>query len=260
MTETPAPLPAAVVKKIDALVNHYKDNRHRFVQLQGVLQGMVEGSEQLQQLAHSVKFRIKDPEHLRDKLARKACDSLKARKSFAYTPANLFRKVNDLVGLRILHLYTHQFEQIHQVLLGIFDEYRMVQIEKPKARTWDDESRAYFSGIGIGTTASKTMYTSVHYVVKPNTRSDVTCEIQVRTLMEEVWGEVDHKINYPHESPVSTCREQIKVLARVTSGCSRLVDSIFLAHDERKLVAKTTRSKAKRPKPRQLVRRGSATR
>ena len=73
---------------------------------------------------------------------------------------------------------------------------------------------------------------SVHYVVQPNSRTELTCEIQVRTLMEEVWGEVDHQINYPVKANSLSCREQIKVLARVTSSCSRLVDSIFFTHQE----------------------------
>ena len=76
------------------------------------------------------------------------------------------------------------------------------------------------------------MYTSVHYVIEANTRTKYTCEIQVRTLMEEVWGEVDHRINYPYATDSLHCLEQIKVLARVTSGCTRLVDSIFRSHEQ----------------------------
>ena len=58
----------------------------------------------------------------------------------------------------------------------------------------------------IDTETSDTLYTSVHYVIESNSRTRITCEVQVRTLSEEVWGEVDHKINYPHpyiESTVS---------------------------------------------------------
>jgi ppGpp synthetase/RelA/SpoT-type nucleotidyltranferase len=58
----------------------------------------------------------------------------------------------------------------------------------------------------------------------------VTCEIQVRTLMEEVWGEVDHELNYPVQTDVFSSREQLQVLARVTSSATRLVDSIFVTH------------------------------
>jgi hypothetical protein len=50
--------------------------------------------------------------------------------------------------------------------------------------------------------------------------------------MEEVWGEVDHQLNYPHETPSLACREQLKVLARVTSSATRLVDAIFLTHED----------------------------
>jgi ppGpp synthetase/RelA/SpoT-type nucleotidyltranferase len=77
---------------------------------------------------------------------------------------------------------------------------------------------------------SQSLYTSVHYVIAPNVKKRYTCEIQVRTLAEELWGEVDHTLNYPHPSESVPCREQIKVLARVTSSCTRLVDSIFLSH------------------------------
>jgi ppGpp synthetase/RelA/SpoT-type nucleotidyltranferase len=45
--------------------------------------------------------------------------------------------------------------------------------------------------------------------------------------MEEVWGEVDHAINYPHEHESLACREQIRALARSTSSATRLVDAIF---------------------------------
>ena len=43
-------------------------------------------------------------------------------------------------------------------------------------------------------------------------------------------GEVDHLINYPTSTTVLASREQLKVLARVTSSATRLVDSIFLTH------------------------------
>jgi putative GTP pyrophosphokinase len=99
--------------------------------------------------------------------------------------------------------------------------------EGPTARTWDDESRTYFKEIGIGTKKSESMYTSVHYVFEKRATKRYTFEIQVRTLAEELWGEVDHAINYPHKVNSVACKEQIKVLARVTSSCTRLVDSIF---------------------------------
>jgi hypothetical protein len=49
--------------------------------------------------------------------------------------------------------------------------------------------------------------------------------------MEEVWGEVDHLINYQTPTAVLSSSEQLKVLARVTSSATRLVDAIFLTHE-----------------------------
>lgn len=203
----------------------------------------VETSINLSALAHSVKGRVKDPEHLRTKLIRKGLEAKALEKEFPYTQENLFKKINDLAGFRILHLHTKQIKDINFELQSIFDEQLWIKLEGPSARTWDDESRKYFADIGIETVDSETMYTSVHYVVQPNTKSEITCEIQVRTLMEEVWGEVDHKINYPEKANSLSCREQIKVLARVTSSCSRLVDSIFLADHEESNVQLTKPSR-----------------
>ena len=76
------------------------------------------------------------------------------------------------------------------------------------------------------------MYTSVHYVIELNTASRVCCELQVRTLADEVWGEVSHVVDYPTPTKSIACKEQLKVLARITSGCTRLVDSIFRSRQE----------------------------
>ena len=137
---------------------------------------------------------------------------------------------------------------INDRLLAVFVEARYRKKEGPVAKTWDDESRTYFRSIGIRTEASPSMYTSVHYVIEPNSRTKYTCEIQVRTLMEEVWGEVSHTINYPRPIDNLASTEQIKVLARVTSSCSRLVDSIFRTADEhykRVAAAKLRKKRAK---------------
>ena len=224
-------LSVAELKLIDNLVRHYVANQQSFTLLLSQLTEFVNTSNKLKKLTHSVKGRVKDPEHLRAKLIRKGLEAKSGGEVFPYTRENLFQKINDLAGFRILHLHTTQIEAINCELLAIFKEQRWLKLEA-SARTWDDESRKYFADIGIATEDSTTMYTSVHYVVQPNSRTALTCEIQVRTLMEEVWGEVDHQINYPEKSDSQSCREQIKVLARVTSSCSRLVDSIFLAHRE----------------------------
>jgi ppGpp synthetase/RelA/SpoT-type nucleotidyltranferase len=85
----------------------------------------------------------------------------------------------------------------------------------------------FFEKLGIGVELKESYYTSVHYVVRPRVDSPHCCEIQVRTLFEEIWGQVDHTLNYPINSENLACREQLKVLAKLVGAGSRLVDSIF---------------------------------
>ena len=209
------------------LVAHYVRNRHLLEVMLKQLSDAILGSPQLMANVHSTKWRLKSPEHLEDKLVRKLLEAKSKGKKFNISERNLFVKINDLAGFRILHLHSQQFIAIDRELRAVFREYRFPLFEKPKARTWDDEYREFFRSVGIRPIKSPKMYTSVHYVVASNSATRGTCEIQVRTLAEELWGEVDHSMNYPYESSVESCREQIKVLARVTSSCSRLVDSIF---------------------------------
>ena len=228
------------------LVAHYEANRGTFTTFLKSLQEQILASERLAPHVHSLKWRTKDPLSLEDKIFRKMEEAKETKKRFAITKENLFMKVNDLAGLRILHLNTDQLLPISIALRELFQEEAYRLFEKPSARTWDDESRGLFKDMGfkIVSRDKPSFYTSIHYVIKPNKKRDYTCEIQVRTLMEEVWGEVDHRINYPHETRFLACKEQIAALARATSTASRLVDSIFRTH--RNLDVAIKRKSAKR--------------
>jgi putative GTP pyrophosphokinase len=214
------------------LVKMYEKGQDIPTNFLDILRSHITSDKALKEYIHSVKSRVKSPKSLRDKLERKMRRAVELGKKFDVNEANLFTKITDLAGLRILHLHSKQLEQIHNALLTLFERERYVLREKPFARTWDDESRGYFKQIGITSRKSPSLYTSVHYVVNSNSRVKATCEIQVRTLMEEVWGEVNHKINYPYPINSVACEEQIKALARVTSSATRLVDSVFSSYDD----------------------------
>jgi len=221
---------------IDELVSHYTDNestiRRFLISFYDPIVDAMREKEPLFGLVHSIKQRMKDPAHLRDKLIRKLRECQNNNKPFPYTVSNLFEKLNDLGGCRLLHLHTQQVKEIHPILLRILDEAQCDLVAKPFAHIWDMESRTYFQSIGIRTVVNPRLYSSLHYVVKPRSKKNtrITCEIQVRTLADEIWGEIDHRLNYPTEHGSLACREQIKSLARVASSCSRLVDSIMATH------------------------------
>lgn len=242
--------------RAQALVTHFENSRSDIELFVNQVRGRIIASKDLFDCIHSIKWRIKEPSHLRDKLYRFIRRAREKQVEFRITPTNLFRKINDLGGVRLLHLYTGQFGAINTALLSALQEEQLPIIEGPVAKTWDDETRTYFKSIGVATEKSDSLYTSVHYVVESNSRTKYTCEIQVRTLAEELWGEVSHTITYPKSIGSIACREQVKVLARMTSGCSRLVDSIFRSREEYlvKMVRKRNR-KAPRKKPKSSVRK-----
>jgi len=172
---------------------------------------------------HSVKSRVKNIDHLRGKIKRKWVDG-------PIDATNFFSRINDAAGVRVLHLHSRQFEVIHRATMAHIAQGYWHLEEPPVAYSWDPEATAFFKGLGLRAETRETYYTSIHYVVKPQEKVDLTCEIQVRTLFEEVWGEIDHALNYPSPTTSVSCKEQLRVLAKLASTGTRLADSIFAIH------------------------------
>jgi putative GTP pyrophosphokinase len=181
-------------------------------------------------VVHSVRYRLKDIENILEKVERKNLEDAArddADKLGDINKDNFFDRITDIAGVRVLHLYQSQFEDIHSAILKKVASEDFCLYEQPKAYTWDPDSKKFFGILDIETHQKDSFYTSIHYVLKPNARSKFTCEVQVRTLLEEVWGEVDHAMNYPVPVTDEQCKENIKVLARLVSAGSHLADSIM---------------------------------
>lgn len=174
-------------------------------------------------LVHSVKSRLKADDHLREKIRRKYVrDGV-----VTFSPENLGERVTDLSGVRVLHLHQTQFTRIKELLSAKIASGDWHSVET-KAFTWDPESAAYFRSLGLEPEVRDTFYTSVHYTIRPNETSKLVCEIQIRTLFEEIWGEVDHTLNYPDPTKIRSHQEQLRVLSKLVGAGSRLLDSIFV--------------------------------
>ena len=214
--------------KLDEAVEHFEKNRHRFDIVARNLVDCFSGDPVLRDLIHFIKYRVKTQKSLSEKLLRLA----REKSAKPIDKKNLFSRVNDLAGVRIIHLHTDQLVQVHPRILQILEENRYSVVDKPVAYCWDIEYEELFDGLGIRPESQSSMYTTVHYDVLANPDSGIACELQVRSLADELWGEVSHRVSYPVESPSEACRDQLRVLARLTSGCGRLVDSIFKTHQD----------------------------
>ena len=58
-------------------------------------------------IVHSVKARIKDREHFKEKIKRKHSEA------DPITEENLYQRITDISGVRVLHLYQQDFSIIH---------------------------------------------------------------------------------------------------------------------------------------------------
>ena len=210
-------------RRIDEAAEYFKDNKHLFELFAESLMSCFEKDPKLGEFIHFIKYRIKDERSLRAKLERIITSA---------GDQDLVSRITDFAGVRIIHLHMDQFPAIHPLVSDILKEQKCELLETPKAYCWDMEYEDMFRRVGVEAVHRDSMYMTVHYDIVANQRKRITCELQVRSLMEELWGEVSHRVNYPKESPSVSCQDQLKVLARLTSGCGRLVDSIFKTHHD----------------------------
>ena len=182
-------LTTSEMKQIESAVAYYQSKRNLFETFAKSVLLAIEQHSELPKYTHFLKYRTKDPGHLRNKLIRKALDGKQTGKGSVFDESNLFKKVTDLAGVRLIHLHTEQMKHIHLHLMDVISEQQYKLIEDPTANCWDVEYENIYKSIGISTKSRESMYTkAVHYVVESNQRTKITCEIQVRTLMDEGVG------------------------------------------------------------------------
>ncbi len=165
---------------------------------------------------HSIRGRVKDAEHLIEKIIRKR------GKEHSHKYENISRDnyrmiIRDIIGVRLLTFKKEEWEQIFDFMDKTFkmdNSKDMSMAEDPIAYTRYGDRDIYKNKIYME--HSNRGYRSQHYIIR---FQDVYCEIQVRTLAEEVYGEFDHRVKYPY-------REDNKFLKRYTGTLAQLLDSV----------------------------------
>lgn len=146
---------------------------------------------------HSVRLRIKDTEHLLSKIVRKRADEQTKYKEI--NASNYFEIVTDLIGIRALHLFKEDCFEIDSHLQKNWKPH-----EDPVAYCREGDPPEFldkFTDAGFKVEEHSAGYRSVHYILKtqPMQRT-VFAEVQVRTIFEEGWSEIDHRVRYPNYS------------------------------------------------------------
>ena len=170
---------------------------------------------------HSVRWRVKNVEHLMEKIIRKRGQDKVSKKYKTINLSNYLSVVTDLIGVRALHLFKTDVLEIHP---QIIDMWQMG--EKPVSYVRAGDRSDLIDDLkqcGINSKVHDAGYRSVHYIIKMRPGIvNIFIELQVRTIFEEAWSEIDHKVRYPNFSENKQVEEVLTIFNRLSGGADEL--------------------------------------
>lgn len=184
-------------ENLDAIYTDYLEKQEH---LQAVVNSIVSKflTEEAKEVGvHSVRSRIKKAESLIEKIIRKTLESHKKGEHRSITVENYGNEINDLIGIRILHVFKNEWLGIHNFINKTWTN-KIVGNPLTYYRKGDD--KAFIKECkknGCDAKIHRKAYRSIHYIINHNSTLPFNvAEIQVRTIFEEGWSEVDHKLRY----------------------------------------------------------------
>jgi len=175
---------------------------------------------------HSTQYRMKDPEHLLEKIIRKK----RKNPEIDITKDNYYDIITDLTGVKVLHLFKADWETIHRYITETWD-----LIEKPKANIREGDVTDSFEEKNCQIVRHPFGYRSVHYLLALRPAKNLmVAELQVRTIFEEAWSEIDHHIRYPYQVDNPILGNYLEIFNRLAGSADEMGSFIKLLDGELK--------------------------
>jgi len=210
-------------EELESIYHDYTALREELNALALVVVDFIKGLD----LVHSVRFRTKDPDHLIEKIIRKN----RANRDYHPTPDNYRELVTDLIGIRVLHLFKEDWVFINEFILEQWD-----LMDKVVANIREGDSEALVSSYKnneCDVRIHPAGYRSVHYLIKIETEDNSFIgEVQVRTIFEEAWSEIDHTIRYPYATDDEILSEYLVIFNRLVGSADEMGSFIKKLNDE----------------------------
>lgn len=169
---------------------------------------------------HSVRRRVKKPTHLIEKIIRKG------RK---YADRNISVKnykeiVTDLIGVRILHLFKDDWVHIHNEILKFWKVAETPQINVRPGDYNMEILKETMKNLNCEIIVREHGYRSVHYLIQTQseTGEKLFVEMQVRTVFEEAWSEIDHIIRYPYDVDNPILNDYLSIFNRIVGSADEM--------------------------------------
>ncbi|MCF8082314.1 MAG: GTP pyrophosphokinase [Deltaproteobacteria bacterium] len=221
--------------ELTAIHSDHIQNQHRYAAAAGYVSERLGATG----LVHSTKTRVKDPDHLIEKIIRK-----KLREPHLdITLGNYTQLIPDLAGVRALHLFKEKWQRIHDFIFQTWD------LQKPPvANVCEGDFKTFirrFKEKGCLIHKHPFGYRSVHYLVtfSPSKMESTIVEVQVRTLLEEAWSEIDHLIRYPYGNDKKALVPYLLFLNRLLGNADEMGSLIKLLNDHMENTAQGFESK-----------------
>lgn len=178
--------------------------------------------------AHTVRSRIKDPEHLIAKLIRKTPDRQERKgDKFQFTIDNYRDEITDLIGVRVIHIFKEDWKEIHDYI----DQTWFIKELQINIREGDN--RDIYEGLDKSTLNRDSGYRSIHYLINFSpTDESLTAEIQVRTIFEEGYGEIDHLLSYPNNNVPEVLKLNLLMLNRLAGSADEMSSAVRTIKEE----------------------------
>lgn len=175
-----------------------------------------------QDMVHSVKSRIKEPERLIEKIIRKTEDrKIKYGDDFKFDLDNYKNEINDLIGIRVIHIFKEQWREIHEFIINT---WKVMEIT---ANVREGDNIKDFEELNIEVRSRASGYRSVHYLIEfYPTNQKVIAEIQVRTIFEEGYGEIDHRLRYSHNKISEILQSNLLLFNRIVGSADEMASLI----------------------------------
>ena len=189
---------------------------------------LIAGLLRRQEKVHTVRTRVKDPEHLIAKLIRKTPERrVKYTDDFEFTVENYKKEITDLIGVRVIHIFKEDWLSIHNFILGNW------HVKESQANVRDGDNQENYTQLGIQINSRKTGYRSVHYLIEfMPTNENITAEIQVRTIFEEGYGEIDHQLSYPNNNVPEVLTLNLLMLNRLAGSADEMASAVKTIKEE----------------------------
>ncbi len=166
---------------------------------------------------HSVRYRIKDSEHLIEKIIRKKIEDKKR----TFTIENYTNNIDDIIGIRALHLFKDDWDDIDCYVVST---WKTKETPTANIRNGDSEEiTKKFADKNYKIKEHKYGYRSVHYILESSpTKKNYVAELQVRTIFEEGWSEIDHTIRYPYDLENPILKQYLLMFNRLAGNADEM--------------------------------------